>query len=79
MAYSLASYKQENGEYLCDTVEVTEILSKVNSIPERLNLTKATEIFLAVRDMKYEIADLKKQIADLKQDRRDDHTPGYLR
>lgn len=47
LRYSLATYYQEEGESpCCDLTELAEVLAKgPGHIPERLNLTKATELF----------------------------------
>ena len=46
LRYSLASYKQPNDDPCVDLTELAELLAKGPChIPERLNLTKATELF----------------------------------
>lgn len=42
--HSIASYINEEGHGVCDLEELARTLSIVHRVPERLNLTKATEI-----------------------------------
>ena len=48
LKYSIATYR-EDGELICDLEELAKHLQHVGNVPEKLNLTKATEIALLSR------------------------------
>lgn len=48
--YSIATYKQPNGEFVCDLKELAKKISKFEMGPEKLNFTRASEIVLLARE-----------------------------